>query len=146
VPALKSSQVCLQMQLKHTLLLLEGNPFRHYGNTILSWPLTTQPSNLRIRHCNRTGQRWFQLAHTHLPVDQGNPYRALCNTTPFSAHSTPPANSQIHQHSCMGPRGQVALLASLVARLAALVARSVEVAVLLEGTRGGALCNTTISC
>jgi len=134
------------IQLKHTLLLLGGTPFQHFGNTTLFWLLTTQPSNLRIQHCNRMVQRWFQLAHTHLPVDQGNPYRALCNTIPFLAHSILPANSQIHQHNCMGPPGRVALLASPVARLAALVARSVEVVARWEGTRDGGLCNTTLSC
>jgi len=98
-------------------------------------------------------QRWFQLAHTHLPVDQGNPYRELYNTIPFSAHSTPPANSQTHQHNCMGPPGGLALLAALVARLAALVARLaavvarlVEVVAQWEGTHDGELCNTTLSC
>jgi len=134
------------LQLKHTLLLLGGTPFQHFGNTTLFWLLTTQPSNLRIQHCNRMVQRWFQLAHTHLPVDQGNPFHEPCNTTPFSARSIPPANSRIHQHNCMGPPGLVALLASLVARLAALVARSVEVVARWEGTRDGALCNTTLSC
>jgi len=134
------------IQLKHTLLLLGGTPSQHFGNTTLSWLLTTQPSNLRIQHCNHMVQRWFQLAHTHLLVDQGNPYHALCNTTPFSAHSTPPANLQIHQHNCMGPPGRVALLASPVARLAALVARSVEVVARWEGTRDGGLCNTMLSC
>jgi len=67
-------------------------------------------------------QRWFQLAHTHLPVDLGNPFHEPCSTTPFSAHSIQPANSQIHQHNCMGLPGRLALPASLVA-LAALVAR-----------------------
>merc|ERR1719210_2775303 len=86
------------IQLKHTLLLLGGTPFQHFGNTTLFWLLTTQPANL-----------------------------------------------QIHQHSCMGPPGRVALLASPVARLAALVARSVEVVARWEGTRDGGLCNTTLS-
>merc|ERR1719220_1019839 len=126
------------IQLKHTLLLLGGTPFQHFGNTTLFWLLTTQPSNLRIQHCNRMVQRWFQLAHTHLPVDQGSPCREPCNTTPFSAHSIQPANSRIHQHNCTGPPGRVALLASLVAIL-------VEVAVLWVGIHGGALCSTTIS-
>jgi len=49
----------------------------------------------------------------------------------------------------MGPPGLLALLALAAARLAALVAGlagSVEVAALWEGTRGGGLCNTTLSC
>jgi len=80
--------------------------------------------------------------HTHLPVDQGNPFHEPCSTTPFSAHSIRPANSRIHQHNCMGLPGRLALPASLVV----VARRSVEVAVLWVGIHGGALCNTTISC
>merc|ERR1712038_698503 len=111
---------------------------------MLSWLLTNQPSNLRIRHCNRMVQTWCPQGHTHLPVDRGNPFHEPCSTTPFSAHSIQPANSRTHQHNCMGPLGRVASLASLVAGLAALVARSVEVAAQWEGTRDGGLCNTTL--
>jgi len=49
----------------------------------------------------------------------------------------------------MGPLGRVALLASLAAGLAVLVAmvevETVEVAALWVGIRGGGLCNTTLS-
>jgi len=83
--------------------------------------------------------------HTHLPVDQGNPWNEPCSTTPFSAHSIPLANSRIRQHNCMGLLGRVALLASLVARLAEWVA-TVEAAALWVGIRGGGLCSTTLSC
>jgi len=123
--------------LKHTLLLLEGTPCQHFGSTTPSWQLTIQPSNLRIQHCNRTVQKWFQLAHTHLPADQGNPCREPCNTILFSAHSIQPASSRIHRRNCMGLPGLVAVLAL------ALVA---EVAVLWVRNHGGGPCNTTISC
>jgi len=121
---------------KHTLLLLEGSPFQHSGSTMLSLPLTTRPSNLRIQHCNRMVQKWFQLEHTHLPAAQGNPCRELCNTTLSWVHSIPPANSRIRQHNCMGPPGLVARLESLVARLAPTVARWAR-------THDGGPCNTT---
>jgi len=139
----QTSQVCTEILLKHSLLLLEGNPFRHCGNTILSWLQTTPPSNLRIRHCSRMARRWSPQGHTLPPLDRGNLCRGPCSTTPSSAHSIQPANSRTHQHNCMGLPGVVAQLASLVARLAGLVA---EVAVLWVRNHGGELCNTTTSC
>jgi len=100
-----------KIQLKRILLLLEDNPFLHFGNTTLSWLLTNLPSNWRIPHCSRTVQRWSPQVHTHLAVDRGNPCHEPCSTTPFSARSILPANSQIHQHNCMGLPGRVAQLA-----------------------------------
>jgi len=46
----------------------------------------------------------------------------------------------------MDPLDEVALLASLVARLAPLVARSAEAAPQWVGIRGDGLCSTTLSC
>jgi len=132
-----------KIQLKHTLPLLEGSPFLHSGNTTLFWLLTNLPSNWRIQHCNRMAQRWSPEVHTHLPVDRGSPCHEPCSTTPFSARSIPPANSRIHQHNCTGPPERVALLASLVARLAEWVATA---AALWVGIHGGGLCSTTLSC
>jgi len=135
----KSAQ---RTSFKHTLLLLEGNPFQHYGNTTPSWLQTTPPSNLRIRHCNHMAQRWSPRGHTLPPLDRGNPSHELCSTTPSSAHSIQPANSQTRQHNCMGLPGVVEQLASLVARLAGLVA----VAAMWGRNHGGELCNTTFFC
>jgi len=98
-----------KIELKHNLLLLLGTPCLHCGNTILFWPLTNPPSNLRSLHCNRTAQRWSRQVHTHQAADQGNPCHEPCSTIPFSAHSIPPANSQIHPHNCRGPLGRPAL-------------------------------------
>jgi len=112
----------------------------HSGNTRPSWVLTNLPSNWRIQHCNHMAQRWSPQVHTRLPVDRGNLCHEPCSTTPFSARSIPPANSQIHQHNCMGRPGRVAWSASLVAR------RAQRVAVQWEGSRGGGLGNTMLSC
>merc|ERR1712012_1430352 len=54
----KLAKIAQRTSFKHTLLLLEGNPFQHYGNTTPSWLQTTPPSSLRIRHCNHMAQRW----------------------------------------------------------------------------------------
>jgi len=129
-----------KIQLKRTLLLLEGIPSLHSGNTRPSWLLTNLPSNWRIQHCNHMAQRWSPQVHTRLPVDRGNLCHEPCSTIPFSAHSILPANSQIHQHNCMGRQGRVAWSASLVAR------RAQRVAVQWEGSRDGGLGNTTLSC
>merc|ERR1712209_39767 len=129
----KSAQ---RTSFKHTLLLLEGNPFQHYGNTNPSWLQTTPPSSLRIRHCNHMAQRWSPRGHTLPPHDRGNPSHELCSTTPSSAHSIQPANSRTRQHNCMGLPGVVAQLASLVAQMVVLWVRN----------HGGELCNTTTSC
>jgi len=100
-----------KIQLRRTLLLLEGSPSLRCGNTNPFSPLTSLPSNWRILHCSRMAQRWSPQVHTRLPVDRGNPCHELCNTTPSWEHSIPLANSQSHQHNCMGQPVRVALLA-----------------------------------
>merc|ERR550532_2141995 len=74
-----------KIQLKRTLLLLEGSPSLHSGNTRPSWLLTNLPSNWRIQHCNHMAQRWSPQVHPRLPVDRGNLCHEPCSTTPFSA-------------------------------------------------------------